>query len=293
MTLKTLIKLAEPKTFSASLLPVIYGSAFAYAHYGIFNGFYFCLLCLGMMLVQGVTNMINDYYDFKRMADQSGKADEKALASGEVTLPRLKQIIFVFVAAALGIGFYFAATINWWILAVIALAMLILTTYSTGPKPICYTPFGEVAAGLVMGMGITSTVVFIQSGVFNALIILIALPTVFFISGLLLANNLADWQEDLLAGRKTSVILLGAEKASMLWVALMLSMLLSSAALTGIGAYNVWVLAALVLTFPYRKLLLVLKAEKRREKKGLLMGTTTIVGLRYHVVLILMLLTSR
>lgn len=290
MTLKTLIKLAEPKTFSASLLPVFYGSAFAYAHYGFFNLFYFGLLCVGMMLVQGATNMINDYYDYKRMADQSDRADEKALASGEVTLSKLKQTIFVFVAAALGIGLYFAATINWWILAVIVVAMTVLTTYSTGPKPICYTPFGEAAAGLVMGMGITSTVIFIQSGVFNALTILVALPTVCFISGLLMANNLADWQEDLLAGRKTSVILLGAEKASMLWVALMMCMLLLSAVLTGIGAYSVWVLVALILTFPYRQLLLVLKAEKQREKKGLLMGTTTIVGLRYHAVLILMLL---
>lgn len=290
MTLKLLMKLAEPKTFSASLLPVFYGSAFAYALNQRFSLVYFFLLSIGMMLVQGATNMINDYFDFKRSADQTDKSDEKALASGEVTLAQLKRTIQLFVALALAIGVYFAATINWWILAVIGIATAVLFSYSAGPKPICYTPFGEAAAGLTMGMGITTTVIFIQSSVFSPMTVLAALPTVCFISALLLANNLSDWQEDLTAGRKTTVIVLGEEKATALWTVLLLAMLAFTAVLSAIGAYSYWYLAVLLLTFPYRNLNAVRAAKKYRGNKGLMMGMTTKTGLRYHLVLIALLL---
>lgn len=289
MTFKTLIRLAEPKTFSASFLPVFYGSALAFAHNGQFSLPYLILLLFGMALVQGATNMINDYYDHKRSADQAEKADEKALVSGEVSPDQLKRLIQLFVAAALSIGVYFAYGHSWWILAVMAAAIIVLFSYSAGPKPLCYTPFGEAAAGLTMGLGITVTVTFIQSGWFGPETILAALPTVDFISSLLLANNLSDWQEDLIAGRKTSVILLGSNRAAWLWVMLMAAMPALAVLLAFLGVYSLWTLAAILLAFPYGKLAVVLKAPKERQFKGLMMGTTTQIGLRYHLAAVIML----
>ncbi len=60
-----------------------------------------------------------------------------------------------------------------------------------------------------MGIGITTTVIYIQSGIFNINTILVAVPTVLFISTILLTNNLSDMEEDRESGRKTLPIMIG------------------------------------------------------------------------------------
>lgn len=287
MTLKTVIKLAEPKTFSASLLPVLMASVYAYMAFDTFSWVKLLCLSIGMLLVQAATNMINDYFDYKRQTDLIGKADEKALASGEVSLKQLKQLIMGFIALALCIGFYYAFTMSLWILVVIALSMSVSFLYSGGKYPLCHGPFGELAAGLTMGFGIIPTVIFIQSEVFNLSTVATAIPTVLFIAALLLANNLSDHQEDAQAGRRTSVVLMGTTKATWLWLGLMLGMYVVTAILSFSGLYDYLVLLAVVIALPTKGLYLFKITEKKRANKGLLMGTTSKIGLFYHVALIL------
>lgn len=281
--MKTLFKLIEPRTFTASLLPVVYASVYAYSAFGRLSWVRLFFLALGMVLVQGATNMLNDYFDYKRAADQGHLADEKALVSGEVTPKQLKGLIQLFIAGALTIGLYYSVTMSWWILLVIVVAMTVLYRYSAGPRPICYTPFGETAAGLTMGFGITVTSIYIQSGVFSIMTVLTALPMVIFIGALLMANNLSDWEADLVAGRKTSVILLGAERGAKVWQNLLYAMLVTGLLLTFLGIYSPAGYLLIVLTFPYKMLHQAAKAPKGRTSKGLFMGTSSMVGLRFHL----------
>lgn len=293
MSLKTIIKLAEPKTFSASLLPVLLASIYSFMAFNHFSLVKYVFLSIGMMLVQAATNMINDYFDFKRQSDSETKADEKALASGEVTLRQLKKLILAFIAMALTIGFYYAFTESLWILLVIAISMTVSYFYSGGKRPLSHTSFGEIAAGLTMGFGIIPTVIFIQSGVFSLATVATAIPTVLFIAALLLANNLSDHQEDVQAGRRTSVILMGTEKATWLWLTLMLGMYVTTAVLSFLGVYDYLVLLAVVIALPTKGIYLFKITEKVRANKGLLMGTTNKIGMFYHVALILGFLAAK
>lgn len=287
MQLKTIIKLAEPKTFTASLLPVCLASAYSYMAFDQFSIVKFIVLSIGMMLVQAATNMINDYFDYKRASDAADKADEKALANGDISLKGLKKLILITIALALSIGIYYALTESLWILLVIAVSMTVSFYYSGGKMPLCHTPFGELAAGLTMGFGIIPTVIFIQSGVLSPATVATAIPTVLFIAALLLSNNLSDHKEDTLAGRKTSVILLGTEKATWLWLSLMLGMYIVTAVLSFMGIYDYLVLLAVVIALPTKGLYLFKITEKLRQNKGILMGTTSKIGLFYHISAIL------
>lgn len=287
MNIRTIIKLAEPKTFTASVLPVCLASVYSYMAFNTFSVVKFVMLCIGVMLVQAATNMINDYFDFSRASDTGEKTDEKALVSGDITLSGLKKLIGLTILLALSIGFYYAFTESLWILLVIAISMGVSYWYSGTSRPLCHTPFGEMAAGLTMGFGIIPTVIFIQSGVLSLSTIAVAVPTVLFIAALLLSNNLSDHEQDLISGRKTSVICLGVTQGTWLWMSLILGMYVVTAVLSFMGIYDYLILLAAIIALPTKGIYLFKVTDKKRANKGILMGTTSKIGIFYHVSIIL------
>lgn len=209
MGFKTIIKLMDIKTLVAGLVPVILGSVYSKYAFGKLNALYVILLAIAMILIQSATNMINDYFDYKRGADSNKSGDEKALVSGEITSKQVLFIIILYQFIAIMIGLFLASKTSYYILLVAVIGGLISILYAFGPLPISYTPFGEIISGVTMGIGITTTVIYIQSGIFNINTILVAVPTALFISTILLTNNLSDIEDDSEAGRKTLPIMIG------------------------------------------------------------------------------------
>ncbi len=293
MSIKTFLKIIEPKTFGASVLPVWYGSVFSWYYFEKMSFVNLFFLTIGMMLVQGATNMINDYFDHQRESGAIYKVDEKALASGEVSLAQLKRLIEIFLAMALLIGVMYSVLYSGWIFLIIIMASLVMFAYSSGPMPLCYTPFGEVAAGITMGLGITGTVIFIQSGYVGINTLWVSLPTVFFVSALLLANNLSDWREDQIEGRKTTVILLGEQLATYLWLGLLIGMSLTSGSLVYLGLWPMTGFILTLLPLYTSGIFKTAKLEKNRNNKRFLMGSTSRQGLSFHLIAMFALIISR
>ncbi len=106
MGFKTIIKLMDIKTLVAGLIPVILGSVYSKYAFGKLNALYVILLAIAMILIQSATNMINDYFDYKRGADSNKSGDEKALVSGEITSKQVLFIIILYQFIALMIGLF-------------------------------------------------------------------------------------------------------------------------------------------------------------------------------------------
>jgi 1,4-dihydroxy-2-naphthoate octaprenyltransferase len=282
MSFKTIIKLMDIKTLVAGLVPVILGSIYSKYAFERVNILYFLLLAFAMILIQSATNMINDYFDFKRGADVNKSSDEKALISGEVTTKGVLTIIFFYQLIAFIIGVFIASRTSYYILLVAILGGTISILYAFGPMPISYTPIGEVVSGLTMGIGITTTVIYIQSGVFNLSTILVAIPTALFIGTILLTNNLSDIVEDKEAGRKTLPIILGKKNAEKLWMFNVVILFLLTLGLVLINIYPLIILIPVILLFPYKSILIFLSYEKTAETKGRSMGLIGQVGVKYH-----------
>ncbi|WP_238916087.1 prenyltransferase [Clostridium sp. YIM B02555] len=282
MSFKTIIKLMDIKTLVAGLVPVILGSIYSKYAFERVNILYFLLLAFAMILIQSATNMINDYFDFKRGADVNKSSDEKALISGEVTTKGVLTIIFFYQLIAFIIGVFIASQTSYYILLVAILGGTISILYAFGPMPISYTPIGEVVSGLTMGIGITTTVIYIQSGVFNLSTILVAIPTALFIGTILLTNNLSDIVEDKEAGRKTLPIILGKKNAEKLWMFNVVILFLLTLGLVVINIYPSIILIPVILLFPYKSILSFLSYEKTAETKGRSMGLIGQVGVKYH-----------
>lgn len=286
MSFKSIIKLMDIKTLVAGLVPVVLGTVYSKYAFGKFNTFYFILLVIAMMLIQSATNMINDYFDFKRGADNNKSIDEKALVSGEITPKQVLFIIFLYQFIAFMIGVFIASQTSYYILIVAIIGCLISILYAFGPIPISYTPFGEIVSGVTMGIGITSTVIYIQSGIINLNTILVAVPTSVFISTILLTNNLSDIEEDSEAGRKTLPIIIGKMNAEKLWIFNVIMLLVLTFGLVLIRIYPIIVLVPIILVYPYKSIRSFLSYEKNISSKGRSMGLIGQVGLKYHLAVV-------
>ncbi|MBC2582045.1 UbiA family prenyltransferase [Clostridium sp. DJ247] len=168
----------------------------------------------------------------------------------------------------------------------------VYSRYAFGPLPISYTPMGEIVSGITMGIGITTTVIYIHSGVLNLNTVLVAVPTSLFIGTILLSNNLSDIEEDRKAGRKTLPILIGVKNAEKLWVFNVIMLLGLTFALLLIGLYPIVVLVTVSLLFPYKSIYNFLSYDKSIYTKGRTMGLIGKVGLKYHLAVITGLLIS-
>ncbi|MDT8718626.1 UbiA family prenyltransferase [Clostridium sp. 19966] len=283
MSFKTILKIMDLKTLVAGFVPVVLGSVYSMYAFGRFNILYLILLIVAMMLVQSATNMINDYFDFKKGADENKSGDEKALVSGEISSKQLVFVIVLYQLTAFLIGMFIASETSYYILLVAVLGGIISILYAFGPLPISYTPVGEVIAGVTMGIGITTTVIYIQSGIFNLRTVLVALPTALFIGTILLTNNLSDMKEDIEAGRKTLPILIGSEKANKLWVFNVIMLIILTIALVFMDIYPVIVLVCTILIFPYKTVFSFLDYDKNINTKARSMGLIGKVGLKYHL----------
>lgn len=292
MSFRTIIKLMDIKTLVAGTVPVVLGTVYSRYAFGKFNIIYLILLLISMILIQSATNMINDYFDFKSGADSKEKGNEKALVNGEVTPKQVLGIIRVYQFIAFLIGIFIASQTSYYILLVAAIGEIISILYACGPLPISYTPIGEIVSGVTMGIGITTTVIYIHSGIFNLNTVLIAVPTAVFIGTILLSNNLSDIEEDRKTGRRTLPILIGIKSSEKLWIFNVIMLLVLTFILMIIGIYPIIVLVAVILLFPYRSISNFLSYDKSISTKGKTMGLIGQVGLKYHLAVIIGLLIS-
>lgn len=292
MSFKSIIKLMDIKTLVAGTIPVILGSIYSFYAFKKFNILYFILLIFAMILIQSSTNMINDYFDFKRGADNGKSGNEKALISGEITPKQVLFIIVIYELIASIIGIFIASQTSYYILLVAVVGGIVSILYAFGPLPISYTPIGEIVSGATMGIGITTTVIYIHSGVFTLNTVLVAVPTALFIGTILLSNNLSDLQEDRLVGRKTLPIIIGVKNAEKLWIFNVIGLLVLTAALVVMNIYPVVVLAPVIVFFPYKSISNFLSYDKNVHTKGRTMGLIGQVGLKYHITVIAGLLIS-
>lgn len=290
MNYRTIIKLMDIKTLVAGIVPVLLGSIYSKYAFKKFNIGYAVLLVVAMILIQSATNMINDYFDYKRGADSNKSGDEKALISGEVTPKQVLFIIFSYQFIAFVIGVFIASQTSYYILLVAIIGGLVSILYAFGPIPISYTPIGEIVSGVTMGIGITSTVIYIQSGIFNINVILVAVPTALFIGTILLTNNLSDIEEDREAGRKTLPIIIGRKSTEKLWIFNVIMLLVLTFGLVLIHIYPSIVLLTVIVLFPYKLVYKFLSYEKSINTKDRSMGLIGHVGLKYHLGIIIGLL---
>jgi 1,4-dihydroxy-2-naphthoate octaprenyltransferase len=225
-TLRRFIKFIELSTKLASFTPYLTGIAYVFYFSGRIDVFYSLVLAAAVVLFDMPVTMINNYLDNKR----SGKTPH---FSRKVSL----AWIFSMTGLSIVLGLYLTYTFGLVVLLVGMLCFFAGIFYTYGPIPISRTPYSEIVSGLVQGFCIIFLVVFINlprgtlaeihfdfvtfTLTINFLNLLrlgiVALPTIFCIANIMLANNICDVERDVLDKRYSLPYYIGRPKALILY----------------------------------------------------------------------------
>ncbi|HEX7057658.1 MAG TPA: 1,4-dihydroxy-2-naphthoate polyprenyltransferase [Bacilli bacterium] len=239
-------RLMRPHTLTASFVPVLLGTFLALPYGGI-NISLFLAMLAASLLIQAATNMINEYYDFKRGLDTAESVGiGGAIVRHGVSAATVLRIALFFFALALLLGVYICYESSWWLALVGIICMLTGYLYTGGPFPIAYTPFGELVSGLFMGLVIILISFYIQTLMLTDESVLLSIPISILIGAILMANNIRDREGDRDNGRRTLAILVGHKRAVRILAAMFIVAYLWVAAIAAAGMERPWILLVLL-----------------------------------------------
>jgi len=174
--------------------------------------------------MQLVTNLQNDIGFTERGGEESGQRIglPRATANGWLSLTTVRAAIVLLCLVSVALGMALVALRGWPVLAMGSASMLAALAYMGGPKPIAYTPFGELTVfvffGLVAVMG-TEWLVTDQVSLTGCL----AAVSIGCLSAAALAvNNHRDQVHDRHLGRYTFVVSFGQRASSIMFGTLLL-----------------------------------------------------------------------
>lgn len=248
-------RLAAPHTWVAAIMPVLFSIEYSAITYSGKVSILLALILLAIcILMQSAVNVLNDYFDFKKGTDSvensSDDAFDAVLVYNNLNPKSVCALAIGFLIGAAGMGFYLVYLTGWILLVIGLIGALIVFLYSGGKTPISYMPIGELVSGFVMGGLIPLACCYTLSGVFEPLVLLVALPFVFGIGMILFTNNTCDIEKDINAQRKTISVVLGRDMAPnyyhvaiLVWIVL-IAVLVGLFYPTGMPIVMIMVLAA-------------------------------------------------
>ncbi len=208
---------ARIRTLPAAIAPVLVGTSLAGAA-GIFRVGPFIAALLGSILIQIGTNLANDYSDARRGADSDDRLGPVRVTAGGLVPPR-QVLVATYVTFGLamvcGVYLVFAAGIELLFVGVASIAAGVL--YTGGPKPYGYEGLGEIFVFLFFGIAAVSGSAFAQLEAWPTDAFVLAVPVGLLAAAILVVNNVRDMDTDKRAGKRTSAVRLGRERARTLY----------------------------------------------------------------------------
>ncbi len=293
MTKKQVIAILAPNTWSASIIPVLMGTAYSLYRGASFQINLFLAILLSAVGVQCFANITNDYFDFIEGVDTSETIYDREgsiLVSDGVPLPEVRKLMLTTLILTSLPATYLLLQRGVVVAVIGGIGLLVALLYSAGPLPISKTFLGEVFSGFTMGGLITWLAYHIQRGVMDMDIVLISIPIMIYIGAILLTNGLCDIEKDR-GTRVTLPILLGRSRSILLLKLsyVLMYLLVFSAALGGILPTSIFLL---LLSIPliWMKLAVIRVENISLETRSFIMKNSVLSGVIFFTLYILILL---
>ena len=203
--------------------PVLVGSALAWNQTEKIHWLAVSIALISGLLIQAATNLYNDGADHELGNDGDDRlGPTRSVASGIFTAHQVKRAAILLFSLSAVAGLYLVYIGGVPILILGVLSILAGWGYSGGPRPIAYTPFGELFVVVFFGLGAVGGTCWLAGGFMEAKTIMVGLSMGVFASAVLLVNNFRDIECDTKAGRRTLSIVIGEKLSKRLYVAFML-----------------------------------------------------------------------
>ena len=222
--LSTWIMAMRPRSLGLSASPVLVGAALAWAAHRQFESLTFLAALLASICIQLGTNLHNDAADSERGGDGPDRVGPpRATALGLLSTRSVKRAAAICFGAAFLMGLHLVAVGGWPILLLGTLSILCGWGYTGGPKPIAYTPLGEVFVIAFFGIGAVTGTYWLMAGTFDAPPVVAGVALGLMAAAVLLVNNFRDRVPDARVGRRTISIVTGARWSRIVYVVSMLA----------------------------------------------------------------------
>lgn len=212
-TMRLWFAATRPFSFTASIVPVVVGTLLAADEH--FSWWKALLALVGAVAIHAGTNLVNDYYDHVKGADNEESLGPAGFIQRGVLQPRqvLAAGVLCFLAGS-AIGLVLVATTSfelfWLGLASVAAGFL----YTGAPAHLAYVGLGEATVFVFMGPVIVMGAYFVQAEAWSVDAFVISLPIAFLVTAILQANNIRDIDNDRAVGKRTLATLIGRERAN-------------------------------------------------------------------------------
>lgn len=258
----------RPHTLTISINPVLVGCALVWAETGRINLPLMLACMLGALLLQLGANLDNDVSDFERGTDRAGRLGlPRATQLGLLSTVQVRTASRACFLLATAIGLALAWRGGWPILLLGVMAATAAMAYSGGPRPISYTPFGDLMVLFFFGFVAVGGSYYLQTLNWTAGLLAAAAMVGLPATAVLVVNNYRDLEPDRQVGKRTLAVWLGPAFSRWEYAVLMLLpyALLAQLALLAPHGKAAWSLLIPLLTLP---LALSLVRQLWRETTG-------------------------
>lgn len=241
------IAAVRPRTLLVAIGPVLVGAAFAWQRSGAIDVGMFALILASALLLQMLCNLQNDVGYTVRGGERSGTRTglPRATALGWLSVEAVRAAIVVIALVAVVLGLVLAWQRGWPVIAIGAVSLAGAFAYMGGPRPIAYTPFGELTVFVFFGLVAVLGTDWVLSGGIGAASVLAACAVGALEAAALAVNNHRDIAHDAQVGRRTFAVRFGAEASHRLYGALMLGPFVVSV-LLAVTRQSAWLLLPFV-----------------------------------------------
>jgi 1,4-dihydroxy-2-naphthoate octaprenyltransferase len=215
----------RPRSLLVAISPVLVGATLGFERTGAIDLSATLLVLGAALLMQVITNMQNDAGYTVRAGDSSGTRTglPRATANGWLSVRHVRAGILVAAAVAVAFGLLLVAYRGWPVLAIGTASLLAALAYMGGPRPIAYTPFGELTVFMFFGLVAVNGTDWVLTGSIGAVSVLASVAIGSLAAAALAVNNHRDIAHDRLVGRRTFAVSFGAAASTGLYGLLLLA----------------------------------------------------------------------
>lgn len=228
MKLKLYLQELRAPFFTASIIPVLFGTALAFNLTGRFDLVFFLAALIGGMCLHAGANIANDYFDYKNGSDNINKSYIRPFTGGsrmiqnDLLTPKevlAESLIFFLLGSLIGVWLIFHLGFVILILGLIGIVSGYF--YSSPPFKFVSRGLGEIIIALNFGVLMIFGAYFVQTQNISWLPIVASLPISLLILLVLYINEFPDFEADKESGKKHLVARLGLKKGTYLYIALL------------------------------------------------------------------------
>jgi 1,4-dihydroxy-2-naphthoate octaprenyltransferase len=219
----TLAKLGRLPFHSVGVMPVVLGIVIAWSQYHVVHWGVAILSTLAVVLIMLATYLGGEYHDFETdsLNAQFNKfsGGSRVLQTGKVSRrPVLvAAIASAVLAAIMGLVIQFYYKTGPYTIPLGAFGLICGFFYSSRPFRWAYTGIGEILIGICYGWLTVNSAFYLQTGTFDIVPTLVAIPIAISIFLVIFINEFPDYVSDCISKKRNLVVRMGPDRSAVVY----------------------------------------------------------------------------